>query len=95
MADTHFNLIIIGSGAGGGTLAYRLAPTGKKTLILERGDYVPRERENWDLHSVAVDGRYNIAGGRADLNPGACACVSHRWGATDRFAPWLMKRGTG
>ena len=69
MADTHYDVIIIGSGAGGGTLAYRLAPTGKKILILERGDYVPRERENWDLHSVAVDGRYNMAGGRADLNP--------------------------
>jgi len=76
VADTHYDVIIIGSGAGGGTLAYRLAPTGKKILILERGDYVPRERENWDLHGVAVDGRYNIAGGRADLNSrGAGACV--------------------
>jgi len=38
---------------------------------------VPRKLENWDSHSVVVDGRYNIAGGRADLNPrGAGACVS-------------------
>jgi choline dehydrogenase-like flavoprotein len=41
MAATHFDVIVIGSGAGGGTLAYRLAPSGKKILILERGDYVP------------------------------------------------------
>jgi choline dehydrogenase-like flavoprotein len=60
MADTHYDVIIIGSGAGGGTLAYRLAPTGKKILSLERGDYVPRERENWDSRSVVVEGRYNI-----------------------------------
>jgi choline dehydrogenase-like flavoprotein len=60
MADNHYDVIIIGSGAGGGTLAYRLAPTGKKILILERGDYVPLERENWDSHSVVIDGRYNI-----------------------------------
>jgi len=46
-AQTHYDVIIIGSGAGGGTLAYALAPTGKRILILERGDYVRREKENW------------------------------------------------
>ena len=35
--------------AGGGTLAHRLAPSGKRILLLERGGYVPRERENWDM----------------------------------------------
>src|SRR5919108_6435708 len=60
MSANRYDVIIIGSGAGGGTLAYRLAPTGKKILILERGDYVPRERENWDSRSVVVEGRYNI-----------------------------------
>ncbi len=48
MAESnHYDVIIIGTGAGGGTLAYKLAPTGKKILILERGDYVPREKDNW------------------------------------------------
>ncbi|HPE85270.1 MAG TPA: GMC family oxidoreductase [Chlamydiales bacterium] len=54
-----FDIIIIGSGAGGGTLAHKLAPTGKKILIIERGDFLPREKENWDPQSVFVDGHYN------------------------------------
>jgi choline dehydrogenase-like flavoprotein len=54
----HYDLIIIGSGAGGGTLAYQLAPTGKRILILERGDYVPREKDNWNPKAVNVDGKY-------------------------------------
>jgi choline dehydrogenase-like flavoprotein len=52
------DVIIIGSGAGGGTLAHRLAPSGKRVLILERGDWLPREIENWDAESVFVDNRY-------------------------------------
>jgi choline dehydrogenase-like flavoprotein len=55
----HYDVIIIGSGAGGGTLAYHLAPSGKRILILERGDYVPRERDNWDSRAVNVKARYH------------------------------------
>ena len=51
-------MIIIGSGAGGGTRAHRLAPSGKRVLILERGDWLPREVENWDATAVFVDNRY-------------------------------------
>jgi len=54
----RYDLIIIGSGAGGGTLAHRLAPTGKRILLLERGDYLPRERENWDPTAVFVQSKY-------------------------------------
>ena len=57
MAD-HYDVIIVGSGAGGGTLAHRLAPTGKRLLILERGDWLPREVQNWDAEAVFVDNRY-------------------------------------
>ncbi len=53
-----YDVIIIGTGAGGGTLAHRLAPTGKRILVLERGDWCPRELENWDSHAVFVEGRY-------------------------------------
>src|SRR5437870_8758293 len=59
MTDNRYDIIIIGTGAGGGTLAYHLAPSGKRILILERGDYVPREKANWDPQVVNVDAHYN------------------------------------
>jgi choline dehydrogenase-like flavoprotein len=55
----HYDLIIIGSGAGGGTLAYRLASTGKHILILERGGFLPREKANWDTIEVVQKDRYH------------------------------------
>src|ERR671925_973938 len=54
----HYDVIIIGTGAGGGTLAYRLAPSGKRILILERGDYLRREPDNWDSRAVFVRNKY-------------------------------------
>ena len=54
----HYDVIVIGTGAGGGTLVHSLASTGKSILILERGDYVPREKANWDSRAVNVEGRY-------------------------------------
>ncbi|WIG60748.1 MAG: Glucose-methanol-choline (GMC) oxidoreductase:NAD binding site [Ktedonobacterales bacterium] len=56
--DTQYDVIIIGTGAGGGTLAYHLAPSGKRILLLERGDYLPRELQNWDADEVFVKNRY-------------------------------------
>lgn len=57
MSD-HYDLIVIGSGPGGATLAHRLAATGKRILILERGGYLKRETANWSSHEVFVEGRY-------------------------------------
>ncbi|MGH7792461.1 MAG: NAD(P)-binding protein, partial [Thermodesulfobacteriota bacterium] len=57
--ENHFDVIIIGTGAGGGTLAYALAPSGKRILLLERGDYVPREKDNWNPRAVNVEAKYN------------------------------------
>ena len=54
----RYDVIIVGSGAGGGTLAHTLAPSGRKILLLERGDFLPRELTNWDSTAVFVDGRY-------------------------------------
>ncbi|WP_447977524.1 GMC oxidoreductase [Candidatus Nitrospira bockiana] len=59
MANTiHYDVIIIGTGAGGGTLAYRLAPSGRRILLLERGGYLPREKDNWSSRAVFVESRY-------------------------------------
>jgi choline dehydrogenase-like flavoprotein len=58
MASEHYDVIIIGTGAGGGTLAHRLAPSGKRILLLERGGYLPREPENWDSREVFGRARY-------------------------------------
>ena len=54
----RYDVIIIGTGAGGGTLAHTIAPSGKRILLLERGDYLPREMANWDPGPVFVDGKY-------------------------------------
>jgi len=55
---SHYDVIVIGSGAGGGTLVHRLAPSGKRVLLLERGDWLPREPANWSAADVFVDNRY-------------------------------------
>ncbi len=54
----EYDVIVIGSGAGGGTLAHTLAPSGKRILLLERGDFLPREMGNWDPGAVFVEGKY-------------------------------------
>ena len=53
-----YDVIIIGTGAGGGTLAHTLAPSGKRILLLERGDFLPREMDNWNPDAVFIDGKY-------------------------------------
>jgi choline dehydrogenase-like flavoprotein len=53
-----FDIIIIGSGAGGGTMARELAPTGAKILIVERGDFIPQEDHNWNPAAVWKELRY-------------------------------------
>jgi choline dehydrogenase-like flavoprotein len=79
-SDSHYDVIIIGSGAGGGTLAHHLAPSGKRILLLERGSYVPREPDNWSTRAVNVDGRYSTRevwhdGAGAPLHPHTSYCV--------------------
>lgn len=56
--DQHYDIIIIGSGAGGGTLVHSLAPTGKRILLLERGDFLTREQDNWSANAVFVKNKY-------------------------------------
>lgn len=56
--DSEYDVIIIGTGAGGGTLAYSLSKSGKKILVLERGAYLPREKQNWEVSEVFLKNRY-------------------------------------
>ena len=57
--SSPYDAIIIGTGAGGGTLALQLAQAGKNILILERGPFMPQEKLNWDTSAVFLDNRYH------------------------------------
>ena len=57
----HYDVIVIGSGPGGASLAHRLAGTGKRILMLERGGYLLRSRDNWDAKTVFVDAAYQAS----------------------------------
>ena len=56
--NTSFDIIIVGSGAGGGTMARALADTGAKILVIERGDFIPQEDQNWSAEAVWKQLRY-------------------------------------
>jgi len=68
--NDHYDVIVIGSGAGGGTATHALAKTGKRVLLLERGGWFPREIENWDSNAVWLDKRYANAGHWTDAETG-------------------------
>ncbi|WP_407529012.1 GMC oxidoreductase [Methylobacterium oryzisoli] len=80
MGGEHYDIIIVGSGPGGGTMAWRLAQTGKRILLVERGDYLPRTIQNWDTRAVFIDALYQAketwhgANGTA-FHPGLHYCV--------------------
>src|SRR6059058_5955915 len=52
------DVVIIGSGMGGGTTAHALARRGVDVLVLERGERLPREPENWSPRAVFTHRRY-------------------------------------
>jgi choline dehydrogenase-like flavoprotein len=54
----EYDIVIIGTGMGGGTMARALSSTGASILLIERGDFLPREPQNWDPSAVLSDGRY-------------------------------------
>ena len=56
--NDHYDVLVIGSGPGGATTAARVAETGKRVLLLERGDFLPRERDNWNSRAVFGDAKY-------------------------------------
>lgn len=91
--DISYDILIIGSGAGGGTLARQLAPSGKRILVLERGDWLPREADNWDSQAVFVDNRYVPAETWYDHEDKPFAPGIHYWvgGATKVYGAALYR----
>ena len=61
MTTTTVDVAIVGTGMGGGTAALTLAPSGASILMLERGDFLPPEPENWSPEANFADHRYKNA----------------------------------
>ena len=90
---SDYDVIVIGSGAGGGTLVRHLAPSGKRILLLERGDWLRREPQNWQAQAVFVEGRY-ITPDRwyyADLTPFQPQVHYYVGGATKLYGAALYR----
>jgi len=66
----HYDIIIIGTGMGGGALAYALRESGARILLLERGGYLPQERQNWEVDAVFKENRYKPAENWIDASTG-------------------------
>ena len=90
---SRFDVVIIGSGAGGATLAQRLAPTGKSILILERGEHLPREAENWSPKAVFIERRYRTKDHWYDKHGHPFIPNTHYWvgGNTTFYGAALMR----
>jgi len=58
MSTERYDVIIVGSGAGGSAAAYRLTQSGKRVLLLEKGDYLPRDGSTLDVKTVFKEGRF-------------------------------------
>ncbi len=61
MEGERFDIVVIGSGFGGATAVHVLHDTGASILVLERGDFLKQERENWDVVEVVRNRRYDAA----------------------------------
>jgi choline dehydrogenase-like flavoprotein len=70
MSETY-DLIIIGTGAGGGTLLHALRDSGAKILVIERGDFLPKEAENWSVNAVFNQKRYKPSEQWIDASTGS------------------------
>jgi choline dehydrogenase-like flavoprotein len=93
MTQETWDVVIIGTGAGGGTLAQRLASTGKRVLLVERGDFLPRERENWDIHEVIDNARYRAHETFVDRDDRPFRPFTHYWvgGNTKLYGAALLR----
>src|SRR3712207_2761991 len=96
--EIECDIAVVGSGMGGGTLAYGLKDSGARVLIIEQGDFLPREVSNWSPRAVHMQGRYKNsatwyeAGTGRGFTPGNYHYVggsTKMYGATlPRFREW-------
>ncbi|MBX9709695.1 MAG: GMC family oxidoreductase [Xanthobacteraceae bacterium] len=93
----RYDVIIVGSGAGGATLAQRLAPTGKSILILERGEHLPREADNWSSKAVFIENKYRTKEQWYDSRGKPFHPNTHYWvgGNTTFYGAALMRLREG
>lgn len=90
---SSYDIIIIGTGAGGGTLAHALAPSGLRILLVERGEFLPRERENWDAEAVFDQRRYLARETWYDKDDQPFSPYTHYWvgGNTKVYGAALLR----
>lgn len=93
MSRNKYDIIIIGTGAGGATMLHALADTGKRILVLERGDFLPKEKENWDSEEVFVKGRYKTTEKWLDVSNREFTPDQHYWvgGNTKMYGATLLR----
>lgn len=93
MSNSTYDVIIIGTGAGGGTLARRLAPSGKRILVLERGGFLPREEDNWSTRAVFTESKYKAKEAWLDKNGKEFHPGVHYWvgGNTKLYGAALLR----
>jgi choline dehydrogenase-like flavoprotein len=102
MGNDHYDVLVIGSGPGGATTAARVAEPGKRVLMLERGDFLPRERDNWNSRAAFGDAKYTAGETFYDsrdrpFRPELHYCVggnSKVYGAALRRLPTARSPGT-
>jgi choline dehydrogenase-like flavoprotein len=89
----HYDVVIIGSGAGGATFAQALADTGKSILILERGQPLPVEDDNWSSQAVFIDKKYRTTDMWLDRNDKPFRPATNYWvgGNTSFYGAALMR----
>src|SRR5262245_49332004 len=89
MGNPHYDIVIIGSGAGGGTMAHALSGSSARILLIERGDHVREEEDNWNPEAVWIDRRYQarerwVDGDGKEFSPYIHYCVGGNtkfWGS--------------
>ena len=79
MARAHYDIVIVGTGMGGGTLARALSGSGARVLVLERGQFLPREPQNWSPEALFVENRYKAKERWLDAADGEFAPGVHYW----------------